>query len=177
VSSFFHHIFPFHLSTSVLSRSPLLENCIMPRQSTTKRNAEGSHHESEAMPTKKLQKASSQPVLNSPPRLTSTADSSLSESSPPPSLTSDSSIEDSSSSTANSVADKSSSGPSTTGACSASVLQEARPNHGGASLKELYAMSLEELKEYGRSRGWEVRTWSALTLTVGVHANWRLNSS
>ena len=130
---------PFHLSASVLSRSALLGNCIMPKQSTTKRKAERPHHGPEALPTKKLQKASSQPALNSPPRPTSATDSSFSES-PPLSLTSGSSIEDSTSSTANLFTDKSSasiasiessSAPSAVGACSTSVLQETRPNHGG----------------------------------------------
>ena len=44
------------------------------------------------------------------------------------------------------------------------------------SLEELYAMSGEELKEYGRSQGWTVRTWNALTSTAGLYANWRLDS-
>ena len=37
-------------------------------------------------------------------------------------------------------------------------------------------MNLEELKEYGRSRGWTIRTWSALTLTARVHTNRSLDS-
>src|ERR1700733_98024 len=100
----FHCSYVFHrfLFTSVLCRSTLLENCKMPKESTTKRNTEAPHYGSEAMPTKKLQKASPQPVINSPPRPTSLTDSSLSESPPPPSLTSDSSVEDSSSSAASS---------------------------------------------------------------------------
>jgi len=137
---------------SVLCRSALLESCIMPKQLTTKRKAEGPHHGPKAMPTKKLQKAFSQPALNSPRRPTSATDLSLSESPSPPSLTSGSSIEDSSSST--------------------SMLQETRPNHGGAqetkelSWREFRTMSREQLKEYARSRGWKVRTWSAFTSTV-----------
>ena len=105
----------------------------MPKQLTTKRKAEWPHHGPKAMPIKKLQKAFSQPALNSPPRPASTTDLSLSESpsppsssppsssppsssppsfSPPsfspPSLTSGSSFEDSSPLTANSSVDKSS---------------------------------------------------------------------
>ena len=106
------------------------------------------------MPSKKLQKAPSQPALDNPPRPVSATDLSLSESSSPPSLTSGSSIEDLSSST--------------------SMLQETRPNHGGAqetediSWDELRAMSREELEAYGRSLGLNDCT---LTLTVGLHAN------
>src|SRR5271170_8238790 len=106
----------------------------MSKQLTTKRKSEGPHHGPEAMPTKKLQKASSRPALNNPPRPASATDSSLSESPSLPRLTSRSSIEDSWSSTANSLVnksststtsiEKSSSAPSTTRACSTSMLQE-----------------------------------------------------
>ena len=188
--TFFHHIFhisPFYLSTSVLSRSALLENCTMPKQVTTKRKVEDPNHRSKAMPTKKLKKASCQSALNSPPRPASATDSSCSDTdSPlsdtdsslsesfPPSLTSGFSIEDSSSSTANSLVDKSSastasiekssSAPPATRASSTSILQETRPDHGGAkesSWVKFRTMSREELKEYGRLRGWRDRTWSA----------------
>ena len=154
----------------------------MPKQLTTKQKAEGPDYGQEVMPTKKLQKASSQLVLNSPPCPTSATASSLSEMAPLLSLTSDSSIEDSSSSTANSLVDKSSastasiekhsSAPSATRTSSTSVLQETRLNHGGAqeikelSWQEFRTMSREQSKEYARSRGWKVGTWSALTSTV-----------
>ena len=108
------------------------------------------------------------------------ADLSLSESLPPPSL-----ISDSLSLTANSLVDKSSAStafieksslvPSETGVHSISVLQETRPNHSGAqetksiAFEEFGVKNWEELKEYRRSRGWKVRTWSALILTVGLH--------
>jgi hypothetical protein len=146
----------------------------MSKQLTTKRKAEESHDGPKAMPTKKLQKAFSQPPLNSPPRPASATDLSLSESPSPPSLTSGSSIEDSSSLTANPSVDKSSastasierssSAPLTTGACSTSILQETLPNHSATqetkeiTLEELLAMNKEELKAYGRSRGWNVST-------------------
>ena len=149
----------------------------MPKQSTTKQKAEGPHHGPEAMPTKKFQKEFSQQALNSPPCPASATDSPLSENPFPPSLTSGSSIEDSSSSTANSLVDissastasneKSSSVPSTTGACSTSMLQETQPNHGDAqeikeiTWQELDAMTWEQLKVHARSRGWKTRTWSA----------------
>ena len=152
----------------------MLENCTMPKQLTTKRKAEEPHLGSKAMPTKKLQRAFSQPALNSPPRPASATDLSLSESSSPPSLTSGSSTEDLSSLTANSSVDKSSastasienssSAPLTTGACSTSILQETRPNHSTTqetkeiTFEELYAMNRQELKEYGWSRGWDVST-------------------
>ena len=151
--TFFHHIFhisPFHLSTSVLSRSALLENCTMPKQVTTKRKVEDPNHRSKAMPTKKLKKASCQSALNSPPRPASATDSSLSESFPP-SLTSGFSIEDSSSSTANSLVDKSSastasiekssSAPPATRASSTSILQETRPDHGGEGDRRVHGLS------------------------------------
>ena len=149
----------------------------MPKQLTTKRKAEWPHHGPKAMPIKKLQKAFSQPALNSPPRPASTTDLFLSESpsppsSSPPSLTSGSSFEDSSSLTANSLVDKSSastasiekssSAPLTTGATY--ILQETRPNHSAAqetkeiTSEELFAMSKKELKAYGRSRGWNIGT-------------------
>src|SRR2546421_6849885 len=146
----------------------------MLKQSTTKRKAEGPHNEPVAMPTKKLQKASAQSELSSLSRSISATESSLSESPPFPSLISGSSTEDSSSSTATSLADKSSAStasfeksssvPSTAEACSISVLQKTRPNHGGEQeIKEisLDEMNLEQLKAYGRSRGWVTRTWSA----------------
>jgi hypothetical protein len=72
---------PFHLSTSVLSRSTLLEDCTMPKQPTKKGKAKGPHYRPKD--TKKLQKASYQPALNSPPRPASATASSLSERTPP----------------------------------------------------------------------------------------------
>lgn len=57
------------------------------------------------------------------------------------------------------------------------MLQETRLNHGSeqetkmTSADKFYGMNLEQLKEYGRSRGWEIRTWSVLTLTIELHAN------
>jgi hypothetical protein len=62
------------------------------------------------------------------------------------------------------------------------MLQETRLNHGSeqetkvTSRDEFYGMNLEQLKAYGRSRGWEIRTWSALTVTVELHADRRLDS-
>jgi hypothetical protein len=145
----------------------------MPKQLTTKRKAEEPHHGPKAMPTKKLQKAFSQPALNSPPYPASATDESLSGS-PSPSLTSGSSIEDTLSFTTNSSVDKSSasiasiekssSAPLTTGVCSTSMLQETRPNHSATreikeiTFEELHAMSRQELKVYGWSRGWDVST-------------------
>ena len=137
----------------------------MPKQLTTKRKAERSDYGQEAMLTKKLQKASSQPALNSlprtpsltsdssiedspssqpalniPPRPASATDSSLSESPPPPSLTSDSSIEDS---------------PSSKSSASTASIE----NSSLAPVDEFYGMNLEQLKAYGRARGW-LRTWN-----------------
>src|SRR5271155_393634 len=107
---FFFHLIFHYVHFPSLRLCPLqisfTRNCTMPKRLTTKRKAEGPDYGQEAMPTKKLQKASSQPMLNIPPRPASATDSSLSESPPPPSLTSDSSIEDSPSSTANSLVDK-----------------------------------------------------------------------
>jgi hypothetical protein len=136
----------------------------MPKQVTTKRK--GPQREPKDMSlSKKLQKASSQPALNSPPRPASATDSSLSKSSSLLSLTSGSSTKGSSSSAASSFTDKSSSAPSTTAACSASTLQETRPDHGGAQKRkdwdELFSMSSEEIVEYIRSQDREPRTWSA----------------
>ena len=141
----------------------------MSKQLTTKRKAEGPHYGPKAMPTKKLQKAFSQPALNSPPRPVSAIDLSPSKSPTPPSLTPDSSsltanssVDKSSASTAS--IEKSSSAPLATGACSTSILQETRPNHSAMqetkeiTLQELFAMSKEELKAFGRSRGWDVST-------------------
>ena len=91
-----------------LSSSAFLENCTMAEQSTTKRNAEVSHHGREASATKKLQKASSQPALNSPLRLASVTALLLSESPFPQSLASNSSIKDSQPSAANHAVAKSS---------------------------------------------------------------------
>jgi hypothetical protein len=149
----------------------------MSKQLTTKWKAEGPHHGLEAIPTKKLQKASSQPAFNSQLHPASATDSSLSESPSPPRIASGTSIEDSWSSTANSLVDKSSastasierssSAPSTTGACSTSMLQETRQNYGDAqeikeiTWQELDTMSREQLLTYRRSRGWKDRTWSA----------------
>jgi hypothetical protein len=76
---------------------------------------------------------------------------------------------------------KSSLVPSKTGACSISVLQKTRPNHSGAeetksiAFEEFGVKNWEEFKEYGRSQDREVRTWSTLILTVGLH-NGRLDS-
>jgi len=152
----------------------------MPKQPTKKRKADGPHNRPKD--TKKLQKASYQPALNSLPRPTSATTSSLSERAPLPSLTLDSSIEGLSSSTANSLVDKSSastastgkhsSAPSTTRASSTSTLQETRLSHGGAqetkepTWEELRTMTRQQSKEYAKSRGWNVRTWSALTSAV-----------
>jgi hypothetical protein len=164
----------------------------MPKQLTTKRKAEGPHYGQNAMPTKKLQKASSRPALNNPPHPASATDSSLSENPSPPRLTSGSSIEDSWSSTANSLVDKSSastaaiekssSAPSTTGACSTSMLQETRPNHGDAqeikeiTWQELDTMSREQLLAYGRSRGWKCPSRrlraSSITPTLRHFSHW-----
>src|SRR5271163_4390048 len=112
----------------------------MPKQLTIKRKAEGPDYGQEAMPTKKLQKASSQPMLNIPPRPASATDSSLSESPPPPSLTSDSSIEDS---------------PSSKSSASTASIE----NSSLTPVDEFYGMNLEQLKAYGRARGW-LRTWN-----------------
>ena len=152
----------------------------MPKQPTKKRKAEGPHDRPKD--TKKLQKASYQPALNRLPRPASATASSLSERAPLPSLTSDSSIKGSSSSTANYLVDKSSastasiekhsSAPSVTRTSSTSMLQETRPSHGGAqetkelTWREFRTMSRGQLKEYSRSRGWRVRTWSPLTSTI-----------
>src|SRR5271155_5011947 len=161
---FFFHLIFHYVHFPSLRLCPLqisfTRNCTMPKQLTTKRKAEGPDNGQEAMPTKKLQKASSKSALNSPPRtpsLTSNSsiedspsskpalnipprpasatDSSLSESPLPPSLTSDSSIEDLPSST--------------------SMLQETRLNHGSEQetkmtpVDEFYGMNLEQLKAYG----------------------------
>jgi len=169
----------------------------MPKQLTTKRKAEEPHHGPKAMPTKKLQKAFSQPALNSPPRPASATDLSLSESPSPPSLTSGSSIEDSSSLTTNSSVDKSSastasiekssSASSTSGVPPATGLQELeQPRKLVMSYSEivmpdldaLLAMSKEELDASIRADGREpwFCMWNALILTVGVQANSRLDS-
>jgi len=77
------HVFLFETVTKFHPATlPSLENCVMHKQSMTKQKAEGRHHEPEVMPTKKLQKAPSQPTLNSLPRPTSATELSLSESPP-----------------------------------------------------------------------------------------------
>ena len=71
---------------------------------------------------------------------------------------------------------------SSTGASLNTMLEETRPTYGGTqetmeiTLDELHVMSPEQLETYGRLQGWKVRTWSAPTLTVGLHTNWRLDS-
>ena len=140
----------------------------MPKQPTKKRKAEGPHNRPKD--TKKLQKASYQPALNRLPRPTSATASSLSERAPLPSLTSDVNylVDKPSASTI----EKHSSAPSATRASSTSMLQETRSSHGGAqetkepSWQEIFAMTREQAKEYAKSRGWNVRTWSVLTSTV-----------
>src|ERR1700722_685922 len=124
-------------------------------RTAAKRNAEVSHYEPEARPTKKVEKTSSfQPTYDSQLRLTSASNSPLSESDTL-SLTSDSSVEDSSSCTAGSIV-KNSSTPSTARAPSTSISPEKlfweRPEP--LSWHELFSMTREELKAFTRYRGW-----------------------
>jgi hypothetical protein len=142
-------------------------------QTAAKRNAEGSHYEPKARPTKKVEKTSSfQLAHDSRLRLASATNSSFSESDTL-SLTSDSSVKDSSSYTANSVVKNSSSAPSTTGAPSTSVSLEKprweKPEP--LSWRERFTMTREELKAYMTYRGWPVCKQSDLILAGGVRAN------
>jgi hypothetical protein len=65
------------------------------------------------------------------------------------------------SSTSTTSIKKSSSAPSTTRVPSTSVLQKTLPDHSSAqnmkqkSFEELFAMSREELRAYGKSQGWD----------------------
>lgn len=115
-------------------------------------------------------KASSQPAVNRPPRFASVPGLPFPKRPSPQSLASISSIEDSpplaakrveKSSTSTTSIKKSSSAPSTTRVPSTSVLQKTLPDHSSAqnikqkSFEDLWAMSREELRAYGKSQGWD----------------------
>ena len=141
----------------------------MLQQSTRKRDVEMARYRREASLT---MKASSQPAVNRPLRLASVPGLPFSKRPSPQSLASISSIEDSpplaakraveKSSTSTTSIKKSSSAPSTAPVPSTSVLQKTLPDHSSAqnikykSFDELWAMSREELRAYGKSQGWDV---------------------